>query len=276
MNDDEEYYNIQLELTDEMWQYYEKSAKIDLVEKNQNNNKEKILGVLSTLAILNGLERNEKLKEINYLIDSIFKSEKLLESDYLDSILYNITADSYDINNFIMKLGNKEFKVSDINSENIQKIINEKIENKTNRDRINDNKNEIKDNLIKNISLIGEVFTVAQLQNKINQIFKDNLDMTKRMFENEIHRCTDRAYSKWNNDNNIKKVMYVSRLEDNTCLECKDSHGKVFDIDDRSIIALPRHVRCKCFYAVIPNLRWNNDFGKVDFKNFKEWSDNND
>lgn len=273
MIDNNEYCDIQLELTDDMWRYYENSPKIEVIKKQQEKNKEKLLLLLSLLATLTGLEKTKKLKEINSIVDSIFKSEKLLESEYLYNILYELTKYSYDVNNYVMKLGDKTFSSSKLNEKDINNIINEKIENKTNKDRISNNKDELKDKVIKNIALLGTVITISQLKKKIEDIYENNLDTTKTMFENEIHRCTDRAYNKWNKDNNIKNVMYVSRLETNTCEECKGNHGKIFKTGQE--IELPIHVHCKCFYSVIPNNNWFNNFGKVTFKNLKKWSDKN-
>ncbi len=35
MGNEEEYYNIELELTDQLWQYYEKSPQMEVIEKKQ-------------------------------------------------------------------------------------------------------------------------------------------------------------------------------------------------------------------------------------------------
>lgn len=271
MENEEEYYNIQLELTDQLWQYCEKSPQIEVIEKKQNKNKELILLLL--LALLKG---EKTVKEINKTIEDMFKSEKVLEQEYLEDILKNVCSDSYDINNFIMKLGDKNYLSSKLKESDVSKIINEMIDKKTNKNRISDNKNEIIKKLIDNIGLFATgILTETMIRQIIEDIFLTNADYTKRMFENEIHRCTDRAYMKWCKDNNINRVMYVSRLETNTCSDCRENHGKVFKIDDENIIELPKHVRCKCFYATIPNNNWKNDFGKVNFNNFKKWSDKN-
>lgn len=271
MQHENEYCNIQTSLIKEMWQIFATNPKRDIIKKKQDKNKETILALISALAILGELEKLKKLEMVNNEIENIFKSEFLLETEYLEQILNDICKYSYDMNSFILKLGN--INISNIYDANVsQTIINEKIENKTNKQRIKDNKENLKDKLINNIQLFVEgVITLNTLISIVEKIYKSNADKTNTMFDNEIHRCTNKSILAWINNNNIKKVMYVSKLETRTCTECREDHGKIFNIEDAK--ELPRHVHCVCFYMPIINKRWTNNFGKVTFKNLKNWSD---
>ena len=48
----------------------------------------------------------------------------------------------------------------------------------------------------------------------------------------------------------IIKVLYVADNGENTCQECLDNDGKVFDIDDPGLPQLPIHPHCRCKYVL--------------------------
>ena len=49
--------------------------------------------------------------------------------------------------------------------------------------------------------------------------------------------------------NRLVKVLYVADNGENTCRECLDNDGKVFDIDDPGLPQLPIHPHCRCKYV---------------------------
>jgi len=61
----------------------------------------------------------------------------------------------------------------------------------------------------------------------------------------EIQRM-DHGYSR----DRIIKVLYVADNGENTCRECLDNDGKVFDIDDPGLPQLPIHPHCRCKYVL--------------------------
>jgi len=50
--------------------------------------------------------------------------------------------------------------------------------------------------------------------------------------------------------NRLVKVLYVADNGENTCRECLDNDGKVFDIDDPGLPQLPIHPHCRCKYVL--------------------------
>ena len=51
--------------------------------------------------------------------------------------------------------------------------------------------------------------------------------------------------------NQIAKVMYVADIGENTCHDCLDNDGKIFDIDDPGLPQLPIHPHCCCRYVSV-------------------------
>jgi len=48
----------------------------------------------------------------------------------------------------------------------------------------------------------------------------------------------------------IVKILYVADNGENTCQECLDNDGKIFDIDDPGVPQLPVHPHCRCKYVL--------------------------
>ena len=51
--------------------------------------------------------------------------------------------------------------------------------------------------------------------------------------------------------NKTKRVLYVADSGKNTCRECSDNDGKIFDIDDPGLPQLPIHPHCRCKYVSV-------------------------
>ena len=47
------------------------------------------------------------------------------------------------------------------------------------------------------------------------------------------------------------KVLYVSDNGENTCQDCLDNDGRIFDIDDPELPQLPIHPHCRCKYVSV-------------------------
>lgn len=260
---------LECELTNDLWNDYDNNSKKDVIDKKHDIDKYVLLAFITNLLNSSNSKNLKSMTVIKNKVNDIFKSQFTLEKEYLLNTLRDVIKDSYDIQRFIYYLGYGNISDS-ISKKDIEKIINEKIEDKTNIDRIRDNKDNIADKIIKNIGLyLTGVLTIEQIKKKIEAIFKENKDNTIRMFDNETHRCTNKAYNQFYKDYGVKKVQYISRLEHNTCNECRQLNGKIFNVGTE--IELPKHVHCMCFY--IPYYpKWNTDLN-INYNNFKKWSD---
>ena len=49
----------------------------------------------------------------------------------------------------------------------------------------------------------------------------------------------------------IVKVLYVADSGENTCQDCLDNDGRIFDIDDPELPQLPIHPHCRCKYVSV-------------------------
>ena len=61
---------------------------------------------------------------------------------------------------------------------------------------------------------------------------------------NEIQRMSNDHSS-----DPIVKVLYVADNGENTCRECLNNDGRIFDIDDSELPQLPIHPHCRCKYV---------------------------
>ncbi len=49
----------------------------------------------------------------------------------------------------------------------------------------------------------------------------------------------------------VQGVEYLATLDSRTCPVCAPSHGQTWDLEDPAAPAIPRHPRCRCFYAPV-------------------------
>ena len=49
----------------------------------------------------------------------------------------------------------------------------------------------------------------------------------------------------------VQGVEYLATLDSRTCPVCAPSHGQTWDLEDPDAPSIPRHPRCRCFYAPV-------------------------
>ena len=87
----------------------------------------------------------------------------------IDKLLNNTIIQGYYLNSFLTSLGNKDYVTTKISDNIKDKILNEKIDNKTYIERINKNKDTIYNNLKNTIkSFINGTISFAILKKQIN------------------------------------------------------------------------------------------------------------
>lgn len=199
------------------------------------------------------ITQKEVTKELKGLDTDIIKMGndlKKQENVILATLLYKTFKDTYKKTVNIVdkyKTVDKE-NVSKLIDKSIMDVINSKISGKTNVTRNIDNKtlfvNKVKGNIKKNLNKGNSIEVINK---SIDTDFNTSVNDSNRLVDNEVSRVFNVSIIQSYKEMNVKRVVYNSMLDINTCEECAGNDGLVIDIDDA--IGLPLHVRCNCFYT---------------------------
>ena len=139
-------------------------------------------------------------------------------------------------------------KIIELDDSLINQSILHKINGKTLTDRNLDNKvkliNKVKTAIKSNLQ--KGVF-IDVINKDIDTRFNQGATSSVTLLDNEIATNFNNAQNTAYEGIGIKRVIYNSVLESNTCSVCASLHNSIFDID--SAPDLPLHNRCQCFYV---------------------------
>ena len=277
-----EYTNYEEELTRYILE--EQQKQIEEIKKEQDKSKDYLFLYLLELIKdydvssegLLELDNNiitDILNKVNKKIDKELLKEKKNETNMIDKLLNNTIMQGYYLNSFLTSLGNKDYVTTKISDNIKDKILNEKIDNKTYIERINKNKDTIYNNLKDTIkSFVEGTISFGVLKKQINVNSDVNKFYTDRLTNDQTSRKYNQSKMQWLKDNKVKKKLLNCRFC-NSCEDCKADHHRVFDMDDNTIV-LPRHVRCMCFWSNINVYDWDYK-GNISLKDFNEWLGDN-
>lgn len=202
-------------------------------------------------------------KDINKEINRLGNKLKIIGNDLrneedivLKNILYKVYNDSYykSINIIGKYKSGNALNVSKLTNKIINKTIDSKIDGKSNTQRNKANKekfiNRIK-NHIKNNFKSGK--SIEVFNETIDKDFNSSANDSDRLVDNEVDIIYNAALMQSYKDANIRKVMWISQLEQNTCSECSSMDTEVFDIEEAPCPVLDTHVNCKCILIPIIN-----------------------
>ena len=276
------YTNYEEELTEYMLD--EQQKQIEEIKKEQDKSKDYLFLYLLELIKdydvssegLLELDNNiitDILNKVNKKIEKELSKEKKNETKMIDKLLNNTIMQGYYLNSFLTSLGNKDYVTTKINDNIKNKILNEKIDNKTYIERINKNKDTIYNNLKDTIkSFINGTISFTILKKQININSDVNKFYSDRLANDQTSRKYNQSKMQWLKDNKVKKKLLNCRFC-NSCEDCKADHHRVFEMDDNTIV-LPRHVRCMCFWSNINVYDWDYK-GNISLKDFNEWLGDN-
>ena len=287
--DYEELTEEQIEYTnyeEEMTRYIldEQQKQIEEIKKEQDKSKDYLFLYLLELIKdydvssegLLELDNNiitDILNKVNKKIEKELSKEKKKETNMIDKLLNNTIVQGYYLNSFLTSLGNKDYVTTKISDNIKDKILNEKIDNKTYIERINKNKDTIYNNLKDTIkSFIEGTISFGILKKQINVNSDVNKFYTDRLTNDQTSRKYNQSKMQWLKDNKVKKKLLNCRFC-NSCEDCKADHHRIFDMDDNTIV-LPRHVRCMCFWSNISVYDWDYK-GNISLKDFDKWLGDN-
>lgn len=192
---------------------------------------------------------NREIKKLENKLKIIGNDLRKQEAVMLSYLLYRVFQDSYYKSIYLIgkyKLGDNS-NVSKLSDITINKVIDKKIDNKNNTQRNKTNKekfiNKSKNNIKKHLKA-GK--SIEDINKSIDKDFNIGVNDSDKLIDNEIGRVFNEALMQSYKDSGIKKVMWISELEKNTCSECSSLHGEVFDLEEAPIPIEDTHVLCKC------------------------------
>ena len=176
-----EYLYLQLYFTEEL--NNEADEQILELHKEQKENRDSILNEIAKIMLsypitesIMSIGNSDKLKlqdKLNTLIQNKIQSEVNTETLKTKDVLESTGKNKYDINNYINYIGtNDKLDINPVEDKTLNKIINDKVENKTWTDRLWDNKNDLQKDL--KVKLI--IFLMVKLQSmKLKRRLRKNI-----------------------------------------------------------------------------------------------------
>lgn len=142
-----------------------------------------------------------------------------------------------------------DFYSYNYNLKDVEKIIKDSFKDKHFSDRIWDNEQAVANRLNKQCQdfLQGKI-NVNQIKNDIEKTYNTSAYNAKRLVETEVSRCSNQSFIRFCNETGVEKVRYNSVLDGNTCNDCSQYNGRIYDLDKAP--ELPRHPLCRCYYEI--------------------------
>ena len=276
--------DLELFFTDEIFKRYLKKFNFDLI---QGKSKEIILSEIAKVLLkynisdgfmkLTNLEKKELNTSIGEKIINSLQEEYKVENETLNDIVKEVVADQYNSTNFIY---GTSFNIKPVSDKAIKNIIKYTIEGKNYSGRIWDNKDDLAKNMKKIVfDFLNGKHNVNEIYGIIQDKYKTNKSVSKRLVETEIARVQEETNDLWRQQHGISYVLYCVTLDNCTCSKCQSLDGNVYAInEDRP--KLPRHPKCRCTYLDLvspdwrPKLRFDNESKQtIIWTDFNKWKE---
>ncbi|CAG9713499.1 hypothetical protein CNEO3_1040028 [Clostridium neonatale] len=283
-----EYLYLQLYFTEQLNNKADEQIQEFHVEQKENrdsilNEIAKIMLSYSIVESIMSIGSSDKAKlksRLNTLIQNKIQSEVNSETLKTKELLESTGKNKYNINNYINDIGtNDKLDINPVEDETLDKISNNKVDNKTWSDRLWDNKNDLQKDLKAEIDdFLNGKTTVNEIEEKIKKKYNKNAYETKRLVHTEIARVQEEINQTWAKEHNIKYQMFMATLDYKTSERCRGLDGKVFEFDDSNKPIPPLHPFCRSTLVNMPNKDWrpsqrldNVIKEKVNWQTYEEW-----
>ncbi|NFE83113.1 hypothetical protein FC754_03015 [Clostridium botulinum] len=284
------YIDKQLEFTEEL--YNKADEQLKEVYKAQLSNRNEILtGIANTMLSYNiadsklaiSIDEKKKLKEtLSKVIKDKIQDELVNETNLTDKLLKSTGKEKYNINNYLHDIGmNVSWDIKPVDDTTLKDVINAKVEKEIWSDRLWNNKNSLQKDLKLEIDdFLNGKTSVNEIESKIKKKYNSNAYNTKRLVQDNICRVQEGINNVWQQEHNIKYVLYMATLDGHICVNCAQYDGKTFEIDKKPV-EIPQHPFCRCCYTSIPNENWrpktridNETKEKINWQSYEEWHKN--
>ena len=285
--EEREYLYLQLYFTEKL--NGQADEQILEFHKQQKENRDSILTeiakimlsypIVDSIMSIGSSDKLELKNRLNILIQNKIQSEVNAETLKTKELLKSTGKNKYDINNYINDIGTKDnSNINPVEDETLDKIINDKVENKTWSDRLWDNKNDLQKDLKSEIdNFLNGKTTVNEIEDRIKKKFNSDAYETKRLVQDNVARVQEGVNEQWRQDHNVKWVLYMATLCHNTCGKCSQYDGKDYPANKKPV-DLPQHPFCRCTYVNLPSKDWrpsqrldNVTKEKVNWQTYEEW-----
>lgn len=281
------YNNLNIEGTDKVFK--DCLERFNEVYANINLNRKELLDAISKI-LLDYMIENDSLKltdnqikllkkQLFDLIESFSQSEFKEQKKAINDNLETTIVEQHRLKYYVLSIGVSNTKPKKIKKDKIDKIINEKFENKTWKNRLKTNISDVEIQLKKDINefLVGNI-SVNDIKKKINNRYSMKANDLDKLVQTEIARVQSRADEEFFKEEGIEKLLYLATLDTKTCKRCQKYDGKTFDVNDKNKPELPLHPYCRCCYAPIiddwkPLKRRDNRIvdEHIDFTDYENW-----
>ena len=284
------YNNLNIEGTDKVFK--DCLERFNVVYGNINLNRKELLNAISKI-LLDYMIENDSLKltdkqiqllkkQLFELLEGFSSSEYEEQKKAVKENLETTIIEQHNLKYYILSIGIKNVKPKKLKKEKINKIINEKFEDKNWKQRLKSNISDIEIQLKKDIKefLVGNI-SVNDIKKKINNRYSMKANDLDRLVQTEIARVQTRANEEFFKEEGIEQLLYLATLDSKTCRHCQKYDGKKFDINDPNRPELPLHPYCRCCYTEIinnwqPLKRRDNEIvdEHIDFTDYEHWKEN--
>lgn len=201
------------------------------------------------------------------------------EEDVITQLLEDVAINSFNKTNFILDIGMSfDLPVGNLSKDDINKIINKKLENKTFSSRIWDNQSQLILQLNKELSdVISNGKDIRKASQMIKNRFAVNSFCAKRLVQNEAKNVQTRIQEQIYQDSNVvDEIMWSSTLDDRTRLEHREFDGKKWGKNE-NYPSPESFVSCRCSLIPVikgwqPSKRYLQQDGEtIDYKTYEDW-----
>ncbi|WP_238860889.1 minor capsid protein [Clostridium sp. YIM B02569] len=240
---------------------------------NEISNMMLIYKIHDTVMSMSESDQKKEKSRLDKVIENTFKSQYRAERKQITGMLNEVGQDKYNSNSFLFTL-DKNNKRKRLNTEELKKIISQKVEGKSYSERLWDDKNQVASTLQKEIKKFMQGKTnVNDIKQVIEKRFAANEFNTRRIVASEIARVQSAVSDKWCKDNGIEYQIFSVVLDSATSRFCRPhANDPPYRINDINKPIPPLHPFCRSTLIPITPIGYKPNIPKnVDWGDYEEW-----
>lgn len=229
-------------------------------------------------------QRYTVLKQLEKQLIEQGKKLGLIDINHTTKILTDVYQESYYKTAYLIDSGMEaSISFALLKPEFVKAAVNMPLEGVMFSDRIWANKELLVNRVRKTVEqAMIQGTSIDKLARQVKYNFGSSAYESRRLVVTEVARCQSMAQSEIYEDCGvIEQVMWTSTIEENTCEDCQNLDGQVFDIDDPDKPQIPLHPLCRCCWiGRVPG--WSAKTRReqstreiIDYTSYSEWEKSN-